>query len=144
MTQIDFYILTDNAANAGDRFTCKLVDKVYHLNHTVYIQTQTELQAKQLDDLLWTFIPGSFLPHELNAQHEVTQVPILIGYSEQSTTFHEVLINLNQEVPVFFSQFDRVAEIVYGDENMRNQARKRYKFYRDRGYSLNTYDINIG
>jgi DNA polymerase-3 subunit chi len=55
--------------------------------------------------------------------------------------FHDVLVNLDQTVPAFFGQFERVAEIVSGDDNVRNQARERYKYYRDRGYSLNSHNI---
>lgn len=141
MTQIDFYILADNAPIAGELFACKLAEKAYHLTHTIYINSSNQPQAQQLDDLLWTFNPGSFLPHTLNEQQTQCAEPILIGYPEQTTHFHDVLINLHHDVPAFFSQFERVAEIVSGDENMRKQARQRYKFYRDRGYSLNTHEI---
>lgn len=141
MTQIDFYILADNSLKAGELFACKLVDKAYHLKHTIYLNASNQPQAEQLDELLWTFNQGSFLPHSLNTQQESIAEPILIGYPEQNTHFHDVLINLDQEVPAFFSQFERVAEIVSGDDTMRNQARQRYKFYRDRGYALNTHNI---
>jgi DNA polymerase-3 subunit chi len=141
MTQIDFYILADTSPKAGELFACKLVDKAYHLKHTIYLNTSNQPQAEQLDELLWTFNQGSFLPHSLNTQQDSIAESILIGYPEQNTSFHDVLINLNQEVPAFFSQFERVAEIVSGDDSMRNQARQRYKFYRDRGYALNTHNI---
>ena len=141
MTQIDFYILADNSSMAGPLFACKLADKAYHLKHTIYIHTANQPQAKQIDELLWTFNPGSFLPHELNVPDKDFEEPILIGHSEQATRFHDVLINLDDSVPSFFGQFERVAEIVYGDDALRNQARQRYKFYRDRGYSLNTHNI---
>ena len=147
MTQIDFYILSDSAVVSGELFACKLADKAYHLKHKVYIHTAGEPQANHLDELLWTFNPGSFLPHALNLPHPdlqdpAVQTPILIGHDQQqSIMHHDVLINLTPEVPAFFSQFERVAEIVYGDENMRNAARSRYKFYRDRGYTLNTHNL---
>jgi DNA polymerase-3 subunit chi len=146
VTQIDFYILADSSAARGELFACKLADKAYHLQHSVYIQACGQPQAKHLDELLWTFNPGSFLPHSLNtpqaiAQESTSQAPITIGHGEQSITQHDVLINLTTEVPPFFSQFERVAEIVYGDESTRNAARNRYKFYRDRGYTLNTHNL---
>jgi DNA polymerase-3 subunit chi len=142
MTQVDFYILSDTSPNAGEVFACKLVDKAYHLKHTIYVNASNQPQAEHLDELLWTFNQGSFLPHTLNAQQESFAEPIVIGYPAQSTPFHDVLINLDQEVPAFFSQFERVAEIVNGDDTARNQARQRYKFYRDRGYNLNTHNIS--
>jgi DNA polymerase IIIc chi subunit len=53
----------------------------------------------------------------------------------------DVMINLDQTVPAFFGQFERVAEIVSGDDTARDQARQRYKYYRDRGYTINTHNI---
>lgn len=140
MTQIDFYILADSSPNARELFACKLADKAYHLKHSIYIQAANQTLAEQMDELLWTYNQGSFIPHDINSDGEHTS-PILVGYADQSTTFHDVLINLNNEVPAFFSQFERVAEIVAGDDAVRSQARQRYKYYRDRGYSLNTHNI---
>ena len=51
------------------------------------------------------------------------------------------MLNLTHEVPLFFSQFNRVAELVDADENARSQARNRFKFYKDRGYELDTHDM---
>jgi DNA polymerase-3 subunit chi len=42
---------------------------------------------------------------------------------------------------VFFSRFERVAELVSGDADVRQQGRKRYSFYKDRGYPLRTHEI---
>jgi DNA polymerase-3 subunit chi len=142
MTQIDFYILANNSPTARELFACKLADKAYQLRHHIYIQTANQQQAENLDNLLWTFHQGSFLPHELNTGDKDNTAPIVIGHPQQSTSFHDVLITLDEDVPALFSQFERVAEIVGGDETMRHQARTRYKFYRDRGYALNTHNIS--
>ena len=143
MPQVDFYILQQHAAaTAGELFVCKLVDKAFRLKHNIYIHTQTQQQATTMDDLLWTFNPGSFLPHSLYGPDCNSATPICIGFENQDLTFHDVLINLHDEVPSFFGQFDRVAEIVCGDAAARNQARLRYKYYRDRGYALNTHELS--
>jgi DNA polymerase-3 subunit chi len=51
------------------------------------------------------------------------------------------MINLAAEVPEFFSRYRRVAEVVDGDATRRAQSRDRYRFYRDRGYTLNTHQV---
>jgi DNA polymerase-3 subunit chi len=142
MTQVDFYLLKGQSANARELFTCKLADKAYRLKHNVYIHTQSQQQATQLDNLLWTYNPGSFLPHGLNGNADPAFTPVVIGFDDQPREQTEVMINLSDTIPAFFSQFDRVAEIVSGDEAGRAQARQRYKFYRDRGYELKTHEIN--
>ena len=53
----------------------------------------------------------------------------------------DVLINLTDEVPEFFSQFHRLAELVAADEASRNAGRERFRYYRDRGYELHTHNV---
>jgi DNA polymerase-3 subunit chi len=48
---------------------------------------------------------------------------------------------MSTEVPTFFSRFSRVAEIVAGDDDERKTARERFRFYRDRGYQMNTHNL---
>ncbi len=52
-----------------------------------------------------------------------------------------MLINLAADVPDFFSRYERVAEVVDGNSARREQSRERYRFYRDRGYKLNTHQV---
>jgi DNA polymerase-3 subunit chi len=54
---------------------------------------------------------------------------------------HDVLLNLSSEWPPFFSTFERLLEIVAADEEDKAAARKRYSFYRERGYDINVNDI---
>jgi DNA polymerase-3 subunit chi len=66
----------------------------------------------------------------------------LIGYGE-TTPPHlmDVLINLTDEQPLFFSQFNRVAEILDNTDNVKAAGRERYQFYKHRGYELDTHNI---
>ena len=52
-----------------------------------------------------------------------------------------MLINLHASPPPFFSRFERLAEIVGIDEAEASAARKRYRFYRERGYELRTHNL---
>jgi len=55
---------------------------------------------------------------------------------------HDVLINLQKDYPPFFSRFTRLIEIVGQDEEDKAHARLRYKFYRDRGYEMRSFDAS--
>ena len=66
---------------------------------------------------------------------------MLLGHDEAPADRTDLLINLGAEVPLFFSRFERVAEIVSGENEDRALARDRFRFYRDRGYSLNTHRL---
>lgn len=142
MTRIDFYILRDRADQACPLFACRLADKAYQLGHQIYIHTESEAQTRQLDDLLWTFRPGSFLPHAIaGAALEEPVPPILLGHAAEPPGDPQVLINLAIEVPLFFSRFERVAEVIDADATRKLQGRERYRFYRERGYELSTHNL---
>ena len=145
MTRIDFYIIEESSTEAVDSFICRLTEKAWSQNNAIYIHAMDEPHAIKFDELLWTFKEDSFIPHQLAAT-ENNEKTVLIGHQSATdipATHHDVLINLNDETPSFFSQFERVAEIISGDEDSRIKGRKRYQFYRDRGYALETHKISL-
>lgn len=140
MTQVDFYLQQD--ASGPDLLACRLVDKAFRNGHSVYLLAASQQQAEALDQLLWTFSQGSFVPHHIqNDGKAADDVRVLIGTQEAPEHLHDVLISLAEDVPPFFSRFERVVEIVAGDETMRENARQRFRFYRDRGYPLQTHEL---
>lgn len=141
MTLVDFYILKENAA--GDRFmlTCRLCEKAYQAGKRVCINTQTREEAEHLNDLLWQYNDQSFIPHDLDSEHQ-TDTPVVITSQIKKTDEHQVLINLAHEVPTCFSQFERLLEPVDHDENCRTAGRVRYRYYKDSGYTINNHEIS--
>lgn len=141
MTQIDFYVLDERAA--GNRFTlaCRLSEKIYHQGRRIYIHTGSEEETRHMDRLLWTFRQGSFIPHGASGQCDPAVTPVIIGHRGDAGDEHDVLVNLAQEVPGFFSRFERVAELIDKEPQVVSAGRERFRFYRDRGYPLNKHDI---
>lgn len=142
MTRVDFYILPDAAPDGRERLACRLADKAFRLGHEVYIHARSREQAAALDNLLWTFRAGSFIPHCRVGDGSVESVPVLIGHEEVPAHCHTLLINVAQEVPSFFSRFERVMETVDQDEENKRHGRERFRFYRDRGYALETHTLS--
>ena len=142
MTRVDFYVLPDGAPSGREKFACRLADIAYRRGQRVYVYTQSKEQAIGLDNLLWTFQPGSFLPHELYPSEAVADIPILIGHDCVPDSGHDVLINLTETVPNFFSRFDRVAEVINQDASVKEAGRERFRFYRDRGYALESHTLS--
>lgn len=142
MTRIDFYVLKSGPAGAAQMTACKLAEKAYQLGHRIYIHTGDADDARAVDELLWTFRAGSFIPHRL-CETDEDFAPVLIGHGEPPEIRPDLLINLAGEStpPMFFSRFERVAEIVEPEEPQRGRARERFRFYRERGYELATHDI---
>ena len=144
MTRIDFYIIEKGSVEATEKFICRLTEKAWSQNNTVYIHTDDEQRAHKYDDLLWSFNETSFVPHQISTDN-IDEKTVLIGHDSTAdiTSHHDVLVNLNQEAPSFFSQFERVAEIITTDETSKIKGRERYQFYRDRGYALETHKISL-
>lgn len=138
MTKVDFYIL---ANGSPEHTACKLSEKAYKLGNRVYIHTESAQQSQHLDELLWTFREGSFVPHEQYQTNITCESPVQIGCHDSPDTDCDVLINLAADVPLFFSRFLRVAELVGTDAVAKSQGRDRFRFYRDRGYPLETHDL---
>jgi DNA polymerase-3 subunit chi len=91
-----------------------------------------------MDELLWTFHDTSFVPHALAGSAEAPDVPVVLAASLDPPAGAEVLVNLHDEVPPFFSRFEQVIETTGEDERSRALARGRYRFYKDRGYPIAT------
>ncbi|MGD2111902.1 MAG: DNA polymerase III subunit chi [Gammaproteobacteria bacterium] len=141
MTRIDFYILKDTAGDGPSLFTCRLAEKAIRQGHRIFINAGSARQLQQLDDLLWTFRAGSFLPHAICEGADTPPVPVLLGHATEPADCNDVLVNLSEDVPPYFCRFNRVAEPVGGDEPQRSAARQRYRFYQDRGYTLKTHNL---
>lgn len=144
MTQVDFYILSDTSPQANLATSCRVIEKAWRRQHSVYAHTANREMMQQLDDLLWSFRPNSFIPHrsEDTPEPESASIPdILVGYSGNPKTHDDILINLTEETPEFFGRFKRIAEIVAGEDAAKAKSRERYKYYRKRGYPLNVHHL---
>ena len=142
MARVDFYILAQSDERARHVLACKLAEKAWRLDNTVYIHTRDRSDAESIDELLWTFRDGSFVPHGLASNQDGTEAsPIVIGCAMDDVESRDLLINLCDEVPPFAKGFPRVAELVTSDSNSRQMSRKRYATYRDNGHELNTHNL---
>lgn len=143
MTKVSFYVLGTTDPLDRQQFACRLAEKAYQQGHQVFIHTEDQAQSEAMDQALWAFRADSFVPHQILAADDEIKAPILISHENTAPPkLMDVLINLNPVQPLFFSQFERLAEIVDGDEEIKKQGRLRYQFYKDRGYHLDTHQIN--
>jgi len=147
MTRVDFYILPLGSTAATQQqllvTLCKLCEKCYASGALSYVLSTDFGLLEQLDQSLWTFRDGSFLPHERYAGGalQAPLPPILLGAIEPPDSHLGILLNLDAAIPPFFSRFERVLEIVPGEPSARTQSRERFRFYRERGYELNTHNL---
>jgi len=141
MTRVGFYVIQASDCRQRLHVAARLADKAFKQGHRIFINANDESQARELDQLLWTFRPSSFLPHGLAGEEHSENIEIAWGQEPQS--HNDLLINLNLEIPTFFSRFNRVAEVVTQDPKSLAALRKSWTFYKDRGYQLEKHDLKI-
>ena len=142
MSKVDFYVLRSRGELARQEFACKLAEKAYRLENSVHIQVADQSSEKTLDDLLWTFRDGSFVPHEVLAHNGVTAPsPVTIGCDKLPEKEPDLLINLGNTIPDNAAAFPRVAEVVTSDDDSLAQSRQRFLEYRENGHSLDTHKL---
>ncbi len=139
MTLVGFYVVQAAGEEQRLQVAARLTDKAFGRGHRVFINAANESQARQLDTLLWSFRPASFLPHALQGEEHAEQ--IAIGWGQDPGDHNDLLINLQLDIPAFFSRFQRVAEVVTQDEDSITALRRSWKFYKDRGYELEKHDL---
>ena len=140
--RVDFYVLETASASARLKLACKLAEKAYLSAQTALVWHTDVEELKAFDEMLWTFMDGSFVPHDmLNAPSPVTETPVLLSPGVAPAGCFDILINLAPDVPACLSQTRRVADVIDGEDSRRRAGRVRFKAYRDLGLQPATHNI---
>ncbi|GAB4270363.1 MAG: DNA polymerase III subunit chi [Methylomicrobium sp.] len=143
MPDIGFYVLASRSERERLLFVCKLAEKAYRSGSYSYILTESPRQSAALDDLLWTFRPGSFVPHQIyDGDAPENDKILLIGNRDAPARWRHVLINLSPKGPDDYAGFDRILEILDDSEETKTPGRIRYQQYRQSGFSVATHKID--
>ena len=140
-TQVDFYVIDSPSANQHDRMICRIVEKACDQGHSVYIRCEDASVVRTIDDMLWQFKDVSFVPHALEGD-DTNPAPVVLGTSVTHSTDPDILVNLAIAVPESARSFSRVIETAGYDDATRTAARKRYRYYQDQGFPLNTHKVS--
>jgi len=138
VTRVDFY----THAESKLRTACQLCAKAAAQGTRLFVYVPDADTARELDRLLWTTPATGFVPHCRPNDPLAAVTPVIIAEHADAPPHDDVLLNLHAEVPTFFSRFRRLVEIVSTDETDRQQARARFRFYRDRGYELHDHNVS--
>lgn len=137
MTSIDFYF------NADDRYAvaCRLAGKAFAHRKKLLIYAPESDSAHRIDRLLWTWQHLSFIPHCLAGDPLASETPILITAQAAEPPECDVLLNMAAECPPFFERYERLLEVVGTGDEERERGRRRYRFYKERGYAIGNHDL---
>jgi DNA polymerase-3 subunit chi len=138
VTSIDFYTQVEDK----HEFARKLCAKALANRARLVIWMPDEAACQRLSRALWSMPAISFIPHCSARDPLAAVTPIVLDCAAGPFPHDDVLVNLRAEIPSFFSRFHRMIEIVSAtDEDDKQQARTRYRHYRDRGYEIRTHDM---
>jgi len=107
----------------------------YRQQQKVFIYTENQQQAHDLDELLWAFDADSFVPHNLMGEGPSYGSPVEISW-QAPTNRRAILINLTENAPSFVQQFGHVIDFVPPDEKLKQLARSRYRQYQQLGFAV--------
>lgn len=129
LTRVDFYSTTDARPEAAARLLCRVIEKAWKQGLTLYVHAGTPRRARFIDELLWTFREGSFVPHECVASGQAATAPVRIGSGDIVAGDADVLVNLSEQVPLPMQGFGRVIDAAPGGEPGLSAGRQRYRWY---------------
>lgn len=157
MAEVSFYILPTESLHDRYLFACKLIEKAYRSGSFCYVLTDSAEQSRIMDDLLWTFRAGSFIPHQIYTG-EPPDVPqdglyaanpsgtgaaitnaILIGSLSAPENWQKILFNLSSHYPDPGPQTERILEILDNSETTKEAGRNRYRQYQQSGMKITTH-----
>ncbi|HFD12233.1 MAG TPA: DNA polymerase III subunit chi [Crenotrichaceae bacterium] len=147
MPDCTFYNLGTSQPRDRYHLACRIAEKAYKQGQKVFILTSAEdhMQTQTIDNLLWSFRQGSFVPHQTvgnDSQVPAEQLPntVLIG-TDPRGCMATVLINLTHQVPDNIDAYQRIVEIVDQDQQIKQAGRQRYKTYQTNNIQLTTHHI---
>lgn len=141
MARVDFYVLDDGDAARFARFVCRLTEKAFTGGLRIFIRTPIADEQRRLDDMLWTFRQGSFIPHAIAATSPAQAEPVLIGDELAFNQNYDVVVNLADNIPAHYERFNRIAEVVRSDASSKETARQRFRVYRDAGLEIFSHNV---
>lgn len=137
--KIDFYIFKNKPLLEALHQLCILIENLYQQQQLIFILTDDNKMAENINQLLWTYKEDTFLPHHIYEQNEDDIPPILIGNEKTPLSHKEILINLANNAPVCYQEFKRVIEVVL--PSYEEQARARFRFYKSKGCEMITHAL---
>lgn len=137
MTRIEFFFNVDDKLEK----VVGLAESAIKKGRRLMLYSADAQSTDSLEQYLWSKPAIAFLPHCRPNHALAAETPIIVDWQGELLVHDDVLVNLQTQHPPFFSRFRRLIEIVGVDEEDKAAARIRYRFYRDRGYEIKSFDV---
>ena len=139
--QADFYlVMKERFREEPLLLVCELAKKAHARGLPMLVLARDAAQAERLDDLLWSFEPDAFIPHQIAGEDvEEEEADVLIAPPEVDAPLRALVLNLRDAAVE--GTFQRVLEVVPADDSAREPLRERWKQYKARGFELKAHDM---
>lgn len=143
--QVIFNILDSNEDDSTQssesldhlQLACEQAANCFRNNQRVFIFTEDQKSAHEIDERLWAFDAHSFVPHNLPGEGLRNGAPVEISW-QPPTNNRNILINLSSKVPNFAGQFSQIIDFVPEQDALKKLARLRYREYQKLGFNVQT------
>ncbi len=141
MPRADFYLIDKPRFRKEPLLlVCELARKAFEAGLYTLVLTRDATQAEALDDLLWSFDPDAYIPHQIaGSDQDEDEAAVLIATPANDVALRPLVINLRDGVVE--GTFDRVLEVVPADPAARAPLRERWKHYQSRGFDVKKHDM---
>ncbi len=117
------------------RILCDLAEEFYLAGQRVLVMVQNDNQGVTLDQFMWTWKKGAFVPHVYeNGSVECHDEPVVIVAGEENPNGAQVLLMGVQCSLEFIRHFQHVIDFAETfDEASLEESRERFRSYREHG-----------
>lgn len=140
MARVNFYLLPQQQESAKLQFACRLADKLWRQGLPVQVHAATAEEARELDQLLWSFSPESFLPHHLQGEAVMDTRSVVLSWGPVAVLAAN-LLNLSGDLPTAHERFDTIAEFVLEEASDKARSRELWNRYKQAGHELQHHRI---
>ncbi len=134
MASVQFYHLTTTPL---ERALPKLLEKVVSSGFRTLLVADSPEQVERLNELLWTYDPGSFLPHGSETDGNPDKQPVLLSTGMEPINGAKLVLVTNGAVPGPEYGYERILDIFDGnDPQAVAGARSRWTAYKQAGNEL--------
>jgi DNA polymerase-3 subunit chi len=131
---VQFYHLT---ATPLERVLPKLLEKALAGKFRVLLVAGSEDRIEQLNQSLWTYHPGSFLPHGSAKDGHAEEQPIFLSTKIEAPNHANLLAITDGSVPEKPDAFERIIDIFDGNDSAAvEKARARWTQYKNADASI--------
>ncbi len=133
-TEVRFYHLERQSL---DQVLPGLIAKALEQGRRIVVKTASDSETERLNEHLWTYNPGSFIPHGAKKDGRAEKQPVWLTAEDENPAGADVLILCHGADSATRGNFKLCCEMLDGrDEAAISAARERWKAYKAEGFAV--------